>query len=86
MPMNLHVDEFVFRQFIVHITLHVNRKIAKELNRIFVLNDFSQSKQNFFITYKFLTFVAVSFRASFAYMIKINFKTIYHNIRTVISH
>ena len=63
MFMNLHVDEFAFRQFIVFITLFVNSLLIDELNRIFVLNDFSQSKLNFFINYEFLTFVDVSFHA-----------------------
>ena len=33
----------------------------------------------------FLTFFAASFHAPYIYVIKINYKTIYHNIRTVIS-
>ena len=33
----------------------------------------------------FLTFFAASFHAPYTYVIKINYKTIYHNIGTVIS-
>ena len=53
MSMNLHVDEFACILFIVFNSLLVNCLLNDKLNRIFVLNDFSQLKLNFFINYKF---------------------------------
>ena len=53
MSMNSHVDEFACRPFTVFITLLVYTLLNDGLNRIFVLNDFSQSKLNFFINYEF---------------------------------
>ena len=74
MSIKLHVDEFALRQFIVSITLHVNSLLVNVLNSIYVLNDFSQSKQHFFFAYILLTFFAVSFHASYTYVIKLIIK------------
>ena len=73
--MNLYVDEIAFRKFIMSITLLVNSLVIDELNRMFILNDFSQSKQNFFINHEFFNIhIAVSFHASYTNVIKVIIK------------
>ena len=66
------------------ITLHVNSLQINELNRIFLMILVGRNKI-FPLIMNFLIFFAASFHAPYTCVIKINYKTIYHNTRTVIS-
>ena len=66
------------------IIFHNNSLQIDELNRFFLMILVGRNKI-FPLIMNFLTFFAASFHAPYIYVIKINYKTIYHNIRTVIS-
>ena len=63
-------------------TVHLS---ANRKEYLFRMISVSRNKINSLIM-NFSTFVVVNFHASYIYEIKINYKTIYHNSRTVISH
>ena len=74
---SLHFDNSV--------SLHVNSLLIDELKKFFLMILVGRNKI-FPLIMNFLTFFAPSFHAPYTYVIKINYKTIYHNIKTIISH